>query len=102
MDEARRAGPKLRGHITSVKRQNNFAREGGQIYIRVKLSVVDPESGRAEIHVHILDRKTPNLPLNISGPGAGVMNVGAIRAPPRDADLSKSSGIPGDVERPDQ
>ena len=90
VDEARRAGPKLRGHITSVKRQNNFAHEGGQMFIRVKLSVVDPESGRAEIHVHILDRKTPNLPLDSSGPGAGAMNVGAIRARHREMQTYRS------------
>lgn len=76
--EAQEAGLKLPGRITSVKRQTDFDRERTRVDVRVKLEYFDPRLGEARTIPYILDRHTKNLPPQISGPGAGITDLGAI------------------------
>lgn len=76
--EAQERGIKLSGKITAVKRQTGFDRERTRVDVRVKLEYFDPRLGEARTVPYILDRHTKNLPPQISGPGAGITDLGAI------------------------
>lgn len=76
--EAQERGMKLPGKITSVKRQTGFDRERTRVDVRVKLEYFDPRLGEARTVPYILDRHTKNMPPQISGPGAGITDIGAI------------------------
>ena len=78
--EAQELGSKLPGRITAVKRQTGFDRERTRVDVRVKLQYFDPRLGEERTIPYILDRHTDNLPPMISGPGAGISDLGALGA----------------------
>jgi hypothetical protein len=75
---AQAEGLKVPGRIIAVKRQTAFDRERTRFHVEVKLQYFNAALGREETILYILDRHTRNMPPQISGPGAGITDIGAV------------------------
>jgi hypothetical protein len=79
------SGIRSTGLVTAVKGRTGFDRERGRINVVVRLTYLDPRSKLSVVTEHSMAPTTKNLPPHISGPGAGITDVRAVREQHRES-----------------